>query len=83
MKKKLLKSICEKAWLFNVKQEGDSLVAGFACFSHGCPMEVKMTINGQERMTIVPARATNAPVPLRMLNARLSLLPLTNDEQIL
>ena len=83
MKKKLLKSICEKAWLFNVKQEDDSLVAGFACFAHGCPMEVAMMINGEERMALVPARATNSPVPLRMLNARLSLLPLTNDEQIL
>lgn len=81
--KKLMKSICERAWLFNVKQDDDLLTAGFACFVHSCPMEVKMIVNGEERKVMVPARAVNSSVPLRMMNARLSLLPLTNDEQIL
>ena len=81
--KKLMKSTCERAWLFNVKQDDDLLTAGFACFAHSCPMEVKMIINGKERKVMVPARAVNSSVPLRMMNARLSLLPLTNDEQIL
>jgi hypothetical protein len=81
--KKLIKSNCEKAWLFNVKQEDDALIAGFACFVHSCPLEVKMEVNGRERMVMLPSRAVNSSVPLRMLNARLSLLPLIDDEQIL
>jgi hypothetical protein len=81
--KKLIKSNCEKAWLFNVKQDDDSLIAGFACFAHSCPLEVEMEVNGQGRTVIVPSRAVNSSVPLRMLNARLSLLPLIDDEQIL
>jgi hypothetical protein len=81
--KKLIKSNCDKAWLFNVKQEDDSLFAGFACFAHSCPLEVAMEVNGQERKVMLPSRAVNSSVPLRMLNARLSLLPLIDDEQIL
>jgi len=81
--KKLLKSNCEKAWLFNVRQEDDALIAGFACFAHSCPLDVKMQINGTERLVMLPSRAVNSAVPLRMLNARLSLLPLIDDEQIL
>jgi hypothetical protein len=78
--KKLIKSICESAWLFNVKQEDDLLMAGFACFVHSCPMEVSMIIDGKERKAIVPSRAVNGSVPLRMMNARLSLLPLNDNE---
>jgi hypothetical protein len=78
--KKLMKSICKRAWLFNVKQEDDLLVAGFACFVHGCPMEVEMVVDGKQRKVMVPARAVNGSVPLRMMNARLSLLPLTDNE---
>jgi hypothetical protein len=78
--RKLVKSICDKAWLFNVKQEEDMLIAGFACFIHGCPPEVKMVINGKEREVMIPSRAVNSPMPLRMMNARLSLIPLTDNE---
>lgn len=78
--KKLIKSNCEKVWLFNVRQDDDSLIAGFACFAHSCPLEVKMEVNGEERMVMIPSRAVNSSVPLRMLNARLSLLPLISDE---
>lgn len=55
-------------------------MAGFACFVHSCPMEVEMIVNGKERKVMVPARAVNGAVPLRMMNARLSLLPLTDNE---
>ena len=78
--KKFVKSDCEKAWLFNVKQEDEALIAGFACFAHSCPLEVKVKVNGEERMVMIPSRAVNSSVPLRMLNARLSLLPLIGDE---
>lgn len=78
--KKFVKSDCEKAWLFNVKQEDEALIAGFACFAHSCPLEVKVKVNGEERMVMIPSRAVNSSVPLRMLNARLSLLPLISDE---
>jgi len=81
--KKLIKSNCEKAWLFNVRQDDDSLIAGFACFAHSCPLEVGMEVNGKERKVMLPSRAVDSSVPLRMLNARLSLLPLIDDEQIL
>jgi hypothetical protein len=66
--------------LFNVKQEDEALIAGFACFAHSCPLEVKVKVNGEERMVMIPSRAVNSSVPLRMLNARLSLLPLISDE---
>lgn len=81
--KKLIKSNCEKAWLFNVRQDEDSLIAGFACFAHSCPLEVEMEVNGKKRKVMLPSRAVDSSVPLRMLNARLSLLPLIDDEQIL
>ena len=55
-------------------------MAGFACFVHSCPMEVSMIIDGKERKAIVPSRAVNGSVPLRMMNARLSLLPLNDNE---
>lgn len=78
--KKLIKSNCEKVWLFNVAQDNDSLLAGFACFVHGCPLEVKVKINGEERVAMLPSKAVNSSMPLRMLNARLSLLPLDGNE---
>ena len=43
-------------------------------------MEVEMIVNGKERKVMVPPRAVNGAVPLRMMNARLSLLPLTDNE---
>jgi len=81
--KKLIKSNCEKAWLFNVRQDDDSLIAGFACFAHSCPLEMEMEVDGKKQKVMLPSRAVNSSVPLRMLNARLSLLPLIDDEQIL
>jgi hypothetical protein len=77
---KVLKSFCEKAWLFDARQDEDFLTAGFACFVPGCDSEVEMEVNGQKRAMMIPAKAINSPLPLRMVNARLSLLPLNQDE---
>ncbi len=80
---KVLKSACEKTWLFDTKRDDDFLVAGLACFAPGCNSEVEIEVDGQKRLVITPPKVVNSPLPLRMVNARLSLLPLINDEQIL
>jgi hypothetical protein len=79
-RQKVLKSSCAKAWLFDVAEEEDFLLAGFACYVPGCASETEVEINGTKRMVMTPSRAVNSPMPLRIANARLSLLPLDQDE---
>jgi hypothetical protein len=80
---KVLKSDEEHVWLFNATISEDIINAGLACFAPHCPSEVKLNIKDVQRTVIIPSRAMGSAVPLRMLNARLSLLPLISDEQIL
>ena len=80
---KVLKSDKEHVWLFNATISEGIVNAGLACFTPHCPSEVKLSIKDVQRTAIIPSRAMGSAVPLRMLNARLSLLPLISDEQIL
>jgi hypothetical protein len=72
---RLIKSEDEKAWLFDAEQQDDLLVAGFACFAPGCASEVAMEIGGSMETVLLPSRTVGSPVPMRMANARLFVLP--------
>lgn len=72
---KLLKSECEKAWLFQAKVEDDHLLAGLACFQANCPAEVVFVVKGRKLIAAPPHRAINNPMPCRAANVRLALLP--------
>ena len=71
---KLLKSNCEKAWLFDVARYKEELTAGLACFLPECKEHVHLELNGTMYCVAVPHRAINSPVPVKVSNARLSLL---------
>jgi hypothetical protein len=71
---KLVKSKCEKAWLFNTAKRSDEIIAGLACFLPGCEESVQVEMGGKEWHAMVPAKAVNSPVPVKVTNARLSLL---------
>lgn len=71
---KLLKSDCGKAWLFDTKREGDILKAGLACFLSQCPPRFTVSMGKEKIELMTPALAADAPMPARIINARLSLL---------
>lgn len=72
--KQLIKSECERAWLFDVKKEGDLLNVGFACFLAQCPQQIFVSMGKEKIALLVPQKAANSPVPMRIINARLSML---------
>jgi hypothetical protein len=72
---KFLKSSCQKAWLFDIKQEANVLRAGFACFLAGCESEISFLIKEQEVVALVPSKAANTVLATRIINARLPILP--------
>jgi len=71
---KLIKSKCERVWLFDIKKEDSSVKAGLACFLAGCPSSVSFRFKEEEVEVSVPFRAINNGMPIRILNARLFLL---------
>lgn len=71
---KLVKSKCEKAWLFDAAKRNDEITAGLACFLPGCGESLEVEFHGEECRIVVPLRAVDSPVPVRVTNARLSLL---------
>jgi hypothetical protein len=71
---KLIKSKCEKVWLFDVKKDDLWVKAGLACFLTGCSSSVFLSFKDQEIEVSVPFKAINSGMPVRILNARLSLL---------
>lgn len=71
---KLVKSKCEKAWLFDTTKRNDEIAAGLACFLPGCGESIEVELRGEECRVVVPLRAVNSPVPVKVTNARLSLL---------
>lgn len=77
---KVLKSDEDSVWLFNATVDEDAINAGLACFTPHCPSEVRIKIENTQRTAIVPSKAMGSVVPMRILGARLSLLPLTNNE---
>lgn len=71
---KLIKSKCERVWLFDIKKEDSSIKAGLACFLAGCPSSVSFQFKEGQIEASVPFRAINSGMPVRILNARLFLL---------
>jgi len=70
---KILKSTCEKVWLFDVEVDELSIKAGLACFLSQCPAFAKFLCKGKEIEACLPLKAINSGVPLRIVNARLFL----------
>jgi len=71
---KVVKSECEKAWLFNAKLEDGLIFAGLACFVSNCPARVVIPWKGEKLIIGLPHRAIGNPMPCRQVNARLTLL---------
>lgn len=72
---KLLKSQCGRAWLFNAKREEDMLAVGFACFLAQCPAQIVIPMGKESWQVLLPVKVVASPVPVRMINARLSVIP--------
>lgn len=70
---KILKSHCEKVWLFDVEVDDISIKAGLACFLSQCPAFVSFAYKDNKIEACLPLRAINSGVPLRITNARLFL----------
>jgi hypothetical protein len=71
---KLVKSDCGRAWFFDAREEGGILHAGFACFLSRCSQQILVSMGKEKVALLVPQKATNSPVPVRIINARLSVL---------
>jgi len=70
---KVLKSNCERVWLFDVETDDISIKAGLACFLSQCPAFVVFNHKDKAIEACLPLRAINSGVPLRIANARLFL----------
>jgi hypothetical protein len=70
---KLVKSECEKVWLFDVTKDDLSVKAGLACFLADCPSSVVLDFGKEKIETFLPFKAISSAVPMRILNARLPL----------
>ena len=79
-KTKFLKSICEKAWLFDVEIREDEIRAGLACYLTDCDIDIAFEIGGKKCNASVSSRAVASHVPIRILNARLPLLVNADNE---
>lgn len=77
---KLLKSQCEKIWLFDVTRKDGELLAGLACFLPGCEDDARVEIKGKIYSITLPHKAIESVVPVKVSNARLSLLAIAPYE---
>jgi len=70
---KLLKSSCEKAWLFDAQVQNGFVVAGLACFLSDCDAIIELVHKGRIIKALVPLKAVDSVVPVRVANARLAM----------
>ena len=70
---KLVKSKCEKVWLFDVNKDDLFVKAGLACFLVNCPSSIVLNFGKEELEVALPFNAIGNGVPMRILNARLPL----------
>lgn len=70
---KLIKSECERVWLFDVKKDDLFIKAGLACFLANCPSSIVLEFNKETLEVSLPFKAIGNGVPMRILNARLPL----------
>lgn len=71
---KLLTSTCGRAWFFNASLSKGTLKVGLACFLPGCQSVLQVENRGKIWRVEVPKRAINSVVPVKVSNARLSML---------
>lgn len=76
----LLHSKCERAWLFNVSERDGFIYAGLACFSPGLNREMEVQMGNRRICLEVPAKASKSQVPVKIANARLSVLSECTNE---
>ena len=70
---KVLKSKCEKIWLFDAEVDDISIRAGLACFLSQCPAFALFSYKDKEIEVCLPLKAINSGVPVRIANVRLFL----------
>jgi hypothetical protein len=70
---KLVKSECEKVWLFDVTMDDLFVKAGLACFLADCSSSVLLDFGKEKIETSLPFKAIGSAMPMRILNARLPL----------
>ena len=70
---KLLKSKCQKIWLFDAAVDDTSIRAGLACFLTECPAFASFEYKGKTVEAALPLKAINSGVPVRIRGARLFL----------
>jgi hypothetical protein len=70
---KLLKSTCEKIWLFDCQIKEDRIEAGLACFLPHSPSHGIFVTKGKEYKAQLSSRAVDKPSAVRIINARLPL----------
>lgn len=70
---KLVKSKCEKVWLFDTSKDDLFVKAGLACFLSDCPSSIVLNFDKEEIEVSLPFKAIGNGVPMRILNARLPL----------
>lgn len=75
---KLLKSTCEKVWLFDCHVKEDYIEAGLACFLPGSPSLAKFVFKDSHHFVQLSGKVVEKPNAVRIMNAR---LPLFDQEQ--
>lgn len=71
---KLLKSTCEKIWLFDCRIKDDCIQAGLGCFLAGSPAHGTFVVQDKTYTVQLSSKATEKPSAVRIVNARLPLL---------
>jgi hypothetical protein len=75
---KLLKSTCEKIWLFDCRIKEDYIEAGLACFLPHSPSRGTFVVKDKTYVAQLSSKAVDKPGAIRISNAR---LPLFDSEQ--
>jgi hypothetical protein len=75
---KLLKSTCEKIWLFDCRIKEDCIEAGLACFLPHSPSRGTFLVKDKAYVAQTSSKAMDKPGVVRIINAR---LPLFDSEQ--
>jgi hypothetical protein len=70
---KLLKSTCEKVWLFDCQIKEDHIEAGLACFLPHSPSCSTFMVKGETYKAQLSSKAVDKPGAVSIINARLPL----------
>ena len=70
---KLLKSTCEKVWLFDCQIKEDYIEAGLACFLPHGPSHATFMVKDKTYKAQLSSKAVDKPGAVSIINARLPL----------